>query len=108
MEKNCTVTLQEVLAARDERALRQQRLLRQHQLPLISFTMNIAGSIKADEEICRAFDEGVRWIRAHLTHQAIPVLAHRMILRGTSYQMTCADYMKELLGRVSVPTEERR
>jgi len=76
MEKNCTVTLQEVLAARDERALRQQRLLRQHQLPLISFTMNIAGSIKADEEICRAFDEGVRWIRAHLTHQAIPVLAH--------------------------------
>ena len=70
-----SVTVPDVLKARDERVRRQERLLGQHCQPLISFTMNIAGSIKMDEEICRAFCEGERWINAHLTQQHIPVLA---------------------------------
>lgn len=70
-----TVTLQEMLSARDDRVLRQERLLKAHHLPLISFTMNIAGSIKMDEDIRRAFAEGEKWINAHLTQQAVPVAA---------------------------------
>lgn len=76
MEEIRAVTLPDVLKARDDRALRQARLLQQYHQPLISFTMNIAGSIKVDGEIRRAFDEGKGWIEAHLTRQAIPVLAH--------------------------------
>ena len=80
----CTVTLQEMLAARDDRALRQERLLNEHHLPLISFTMNIAGSIKNDADIRRAFGEGERWIQAHLKRQAVPVMAfeRKMVATG--------------------------
>ena len=38
---------------------------------------------------------------------AVPVLAHRIILRGMHQQMTGADFIREILARVSVPTEAR-
>ena len=37
------VTLEDILRARDTRANAQRRLLRAYRLPLVSFTMNIAG-----------------------------------------------------------------
>ena len=74
MEEIRHVTVQDMLKARDERVMRQQRLLQHHQ-PLISFTMNIAGSVKVDADIRRAFCEGERWINAHLSQQHDPVLA---------------------------------
>ena len=75
MEFGRPVTLQDVLEARDARARRQEALLLQHQQPLISFTMNIAGPVKLDRQILRAFQEGERWIRAHLSQLGMPVLA---------------------------------
>jgi len=36
---------------------------------------------------------------------ALPVLAHRIVLRGVSYQATPESFMTELLGRVEAPTE---
>ena len=74
MEEIRHVTVQDMLKARDERVMRQQRLLQHHQ-PLISFTMNIAGSVKVDADIRRAFCEGEKWINAHLSQQHVPVLA---------------------------------
>ena len=38
---------------------------------------------------------------------AVPVLAHRVLLRGLNYQQTSGDFIREVLGRVSVPTEDR-
>ena len=38
---------------------------------------------------------------------AVPVLAHRVLLRGLNYQQTSGDFIRELLGRVPVPTEEK-
>ena len=38
---------------------------------------------------------------------AVPVLAHRVLLRGLNYQQTSEDFIRELLSRVPVPTEER-
>lgn len=38
---------------------------------------------------------------------AVPVLAHRMVLRGISYQLTSEDFIRDLLERVSAPTEVR-
>jgi len=35
----------------------------------------------------------------------VPVLAHRMVLRGISYQLSGEDYLRELLRTVPVPTE---
>ncbi|MBQ8556534.1 MAG: MoxR family ATPase [Clostridia bacterium] len=36
---------------------------------------------------------------------AIPVLAHRVVLRGVSYQTSSEGFLTELLSRVDVPTE---
>ena len=38
---------------------------------------------------------------------AVPVLAHRIVLRGISYQMTGERFLRELLEQVPVPTEAR-
>lgn len=40
------VTLMEMLGAREARAMRQQQLLEEYQLPVISFCLNIAGPVK--------------------------------------------------------------
>ena len=37
---------------------------------------------------------------------AVPVLAHRIVLRGVNYQTDAAAFMAELLGKVEAPTEK--
>ena len=53
------VTLEEILRARDTRAASQRRLLNAYHLPLVSFTMNIAGPVKCSPLIALAFDAGL-------------------------------------------------
>ena len=53
------VTLEDILRARDTRAASQQRLLDMYHLPLVSFTMNIAGPVKCSPLIALAFDAGL-------------------------------------------------
>ena len=53
------VTLEDILRARDTRADAQRRLLQAHRLPLVSFTMNIAGPVKSSPLIELAFDAGL-------------------------------------------------
>lgn len=53
------VTLEEMLAAREQRAARQQRLLEQYRKTLICFTLNIPGPVKTAPDIVRAFGEGL-------------------------------------------------
>ncbi|MBQ7868321.1 MAG: MoxR family ATPase [Clostridia bacterium] len=38
---------------------------------------------------------------------AVPVLSHRIVLRGISYQQTSETFVRELLDRVPAPTEAR-
>ena len=52
------VELIQMLAARDRRVERQRVLLAQYRLPLISFTMNIAGPVKNSPSIRRGFRLG--------------------------------------------------
>ncbi len=53
------VTLKEMLLCREERVLMQKSLIEKHNLPIISFTMNIAGPIKTSPIIERGFNEGL-------------------------------------------------
>ena len=53
------VTLEDILRARDTRVNAQRRLLRAYRLPLVSFTMNIAGPVKSSPLIELAFDAGL-------------------------------------------------
>lgn len=75
MAETRRVSIQDVLAARDERAARQQRLLNEHAAPVLSFTMNIAGAIKHTPEIERAFREGISLVRRQLERMDAPILA---------------------------------
>ena len=77
------VTVADVLSARDARVDRQRRMLLAHGLPLISFTMNIAGEIKRDEWIEWAFFEGARRIENVLASDGIAVAARERTLAFT-------------------------
>ena len=61
------VTLDEILTARENRALRQQELLRESGGPLISYTMNIPGPVKDSPLIRLAFFMGLSGLKEHLT-----------------------------------------
>ena len=60
------ITLEEILRAHDTRADAQRRLLRTYRLPLVSFTMNIAGPVKSAPLIELAFDAGLEALYAAL------------------------------------------
>ena len=59
-------TLEEILRARDTRAASQRRLLNAYHLPLVSFTMNIAGPVKRTPLVELAFDAGLKELQAAL------------------------------------------
>ena len=101
------VTVADVLSARDARVERQRRMLLAHGLPLISFTMNIAGEIKRDEWIERAFLEGVRRIEAALASDGIAVAARERTLAFTGCEeIWAADApAEELKARMCVLEE---
>ena len=63
------VTLQQILQAREDRALLQKELLQAHKCPLICFTMNIAGPVKTSPLIRWGFQTGLDSLLA-----ALPVL----------------------------------
>lgn len=61
------ITLQQILEARDRRADRQKALLAQYKLPLICFTMNIAGPEKCNDLVKWGFALGNKWLLAQLS-----------------------------------------
>ena len=76
--------LHEILAAREARFAKQKQLLSEFGVPLVCFTMNIAGPVKDSPLIRRAFDEG-----AALLSKQLPSIVHQ----ETSYFVTgCEGY----------------
>ncbi|MBR0138238.1 MAG: citrate lyase holo-[Erysipelotrichaceae bacterium] len=53
------VTLEEILVHRERRVQKQKELLNLFNLPVITFTMNIAGPIKTNQMIRQAFNFGI-------------------------------------------------
>lgn len=73
------VFLSEILDARDRRVQRQQELLALYMLPLVSFTMNIAGPIKNSPLIRRAFQEGCERLEDALRGAMIDIVRQECI-----------------------------
>ena len=69
-----TVDLNQVLEARERRAERQRALLAQYRLPLVSFSMNIAGPVKNSPLISRGFRLGRRTLLEQLTLSGMEVI----------------------------------
>lgn len=73
---NRPVTVADMLCARDERAARQAEFRSRHGCALVSFTMNVAGEIKVDAAILRAFQEGVQRIEQELSRMNAAEMEH--------------------------------
>ncbi len=65
------VTLIQMLDAREARAKKQRDILSRLKLPLISFTMNIAGPIKTSPLIERSFFEGIKLLKKRVEQDSI-------------------------------------
>jgi len=77
------VTLQEILDARERRVARQQSLLKQYQMPLLCFTMNIAGPVKNSPLITRGFRMGQCLLDAQFTGTGIKILHQEASIEAT-------------------------
>lgn len=100
------VTLREMLAAREERAVRQQRLLREYERPLISFTMNLAGPVKRSRLSDLAFWASLESLHARLKE----ALVYQELIdshTGLEALLVCALSAEELK-TLSVGVEEER
>lgn len=70
------VEVMDILMARDDRVALQRDFIARHGCPVISFTMNIPGSIKVSPGIIRAFHLGSRRIVHALESMQVAILEH--------------------------------
>ena len=77
------VSLREILDARERRARRQAQLFAQYNMPLICFTMNIAGPVKNSPLIRRGFDMGKKLLQQQLMASNVKVLHFEEICENT-------------------------
>lgn len=80
------VELQEMLQARDLRAMRQKKLLNLHRQTLICFTLNIPGPIKRFPLADWTFKEGMKSIKAALTAARFEVTYYQQFLEKTGHE----------------------
>ena len=77
------VTLMEMLNARDARAMRQQQLLEEYQLSVVSFCLNIAGPVKNSPVLRRAFREGLERLECALLAGRLDVVRREEVDQPT-------------------------
>ena len=68
------VGIDEILICREKRVAIQNEMIKKHNKPVISFTMNIPGPIKTNNEIKRAFNIGKNLILEKLKENNIELL----------------------------------
>lgn len=76
------VTLEEMLYCREERVQVQQSLIEKHNLPIVSFTMNIAGPVKTSPLIERGFNEGLRLLLNAVSEKNVKEKTVRFLKTG--------------------------
>ena len=102
------VTLTDMLDARERRAFLQSRLLKEYNLPLICFTLNIPGPVKVLPKVPQAYEQGCRLIKRALMEQAFPVVHLEEIKEKTGYEaFFCVDAPAIELKRMMVQLEDQ-
>lgn len=92
-----SVTLSEMLDARERRAFRQKELLEKYQHTMVCFTMNIAGPIKNSPLIRRGFELGKRFLKERINALKIKTLYCEEINEATGNE---AIYIFEADARI--------
>lgn len=101
------VSLEEVLNAREERVLIQNKLIQKYNLPVISFTMNIPGPIKTNKDIRKIFDYGKVKLLEKLEKANIKILEIKEKKEKTGDELwIVANTKAENLKKITVEIEE--
>ncbi len=102
------VTLEQVLNCREERAFRQRELISTYSRPVISFSMNIAGPVKTNNLIERAFRLGLRRLDGALLACRAKVLCKEVQFNLTGPQAyLCIDMTARRLKTITCRIEDR-
>lgn len=83
---NSSITLTDILNAREARLQKQKDLLETYNLPLISFMLNIPGPQKTKDEYEWAFEEGIQEIEITLETNHINIKAKELYILPTGYE----------------------
>lgn len=95
--KGETITLIEMLNAREKRASIQQELLQKHPTcALLSATMNIPGPIKTNERLKYAFLTVIKEINFLFPPEKIAACKHRELKTGSEYYLALYEIPEEL------------
>lgn len=101
------VGLVQMLEARERRAVRQRALLEQYQLPLVSFSMNIAGPVKNSPSIRRGFHVGRGLLIEQLTRVKASIVFSDEIDQDTGCEgLYVVDLEPETLKEITCDIED--
>ena len=81
------VGIDEILNCREKRVVIQNEMIRKYRKPIISFTMNIPGPIKTNNEIKKAFDIGKNLILEKLKENNITILEIQELNENTGNEL---------------------
>ena len=101
------VGIDEVLLSREKRVAIQNEMIRKYRKPIISFTMNIPGPIKTNNEIKRAFNIGKNLILEKLKENNIEILEVQELNENTGNELfISANSLAEKIKNITVAIEE--
>lgn len=101
------VGIDEVLLSREKRVAIQNEMIRKYRKPIISFTMNIPGPIKTNNEIKKAFDIGKKLILEKLKENNIEILEKEELNVNTGNELFISvNSSAEKIKNITVAIEE--
>lgn len=101
------VGIDEILNCREKRVVIQNEMIRKYKKPVISFTMNIPGPIKTNNEIKKAFDIGKNLILENLNKNNIEILEIQELNENTGNELFISvNSLAEKIKNITVSIEE--
>ena len=101
------VGIDEILNCREKRVVIQNEMIRKYNMPVISFTMNIPGPIKTNNEIKKAFDIGKNLILEKLKENNIEILEIQELNENTGNELFISvNSSAEKIKNITIAIEE--
>ena len=101
------VGIDEILDCREKRVTIQNEMIKKYKLPIISFTMNIPGPIKTNDEIKKAFDIGKNLILEKLKENNIEILEIQELNENTGNELFISvDSQAKKIKDITITIEE--
>ena len=101
------VGIDEILNCREKRVAIQNEMIKKYNKPVISFTMNIPGPIKTNNEIKKAFDIGKNLILENLKENNIEILEIQELNENTGNELFISvNSLAKKIKNITVSIEE--